>query len=47
MKPEVIYRFRNDPKLARNLSHVFTPHIIPVRFNIILPSKPKPSGILT
>ena len=26
MKPEVIYRFRNDLKLAGNLSHAFTPY---------------------
>ena len=47
MKPKVIYRFRKDPKLDRKLIKVFTPYMIPVRFNIILPSNPNPSCILT
>jgi hypothetical protein len=47
IKPKVINGFRKDTKLARNLGYIFTPYMMPVRFNIILPSKPNPSGILT
>lgn len=45
MGQKALYPFHNDSSLDNNLGDAY--NIVSVRFNIIVPWKPKSSGILT